>query len=191
MLVEQIFPVTVARFDGLLSDAEIAAASAAAIEADLQLNPFRVPYSRPVKTSLDVLYPEIYGPIFERVRLLTEEAYKVKITELIGRESIFLNGQHLPTHVEGASDLSALLWLDWSCIADPDQADYSGIFCLQNPSGVFGFKKLPWEPSRSKMYEPFPGSLVVHPSYIPHYVFPYKGERPGVEIHFTMMVESQ
>ncbi len=189
-MIEKLFPITVASMHGLLDAQEIAAASALAIEVDKNLNDFPVPYSRPARTSLDVLYPDVYGPIFTKVRLAVETAYQVRVKSLIGRESIFLDGQHLPVHVEGDSDLSALLWLDWSAKSDPSKRDYTGMFCLQSPSGVVGFKKHGWEPARSKMYEPQPGSLVIHPSYVPHFVFPYKGERPGVEIHFEILVES-
>jgi hypothetical protein len=189
-MIEQLFAAQVVRVDQLLTAEEINAGTAAAIDADRRLNDFPTPYSRPVKTSLDVLYPNFFSSIFAKVRAVTEAAYGVKLTSLIGRESVFLNGQHLPVHVEGDSDLSAVLWLDWSAKPVPAKRDYAGMFCLQNPSGVVGFKNHAWEAPRSKMVEPRPGSLFIHPSYVPHFVFPYQGERPGVEIHFEMKVEA-
>lgn len=190
-MLQNIFHVQIARFDGLLNDREIADANVAAIAADLQLNPFLVPYSRPDKTSLDVLFPEVFGVVFDKVRAATEAAYGVHVTSLIGRESVFLNGQHLPVHVEGESHLSGVLWLDWSATPNPQERDYNGMFCMNNPSGVVGFKDLPFEAPRSMMFPPASGALVLHPSYVPHYVFPYKGERPGVEIHFEILVEKK
>ncbi|MCL4654301.1 hypothetical protein L0Z24_02380 [Burkholderia multivorans] len=83
-----------------------------------------------------------------------------------------------------------MLWLDWTARPNPERCDYNGMFCMHNPSGVFGFKKLPFEPPRSRMVEPRAGSLVIHPSYVPHFVFPYRGERLGVEIHFELLVEA-
>lgn len=188
--IHHLFHVAIAKFDGLLDTAEVEAASAAAIEADLKLNDYPVPYSRPSKTSLDVLYPDVFGPIFEKVKACAEAAYKVKVTSIVGRESVFRDGQHLPVHNEAAdAHLSALLWLDWSAKPDHSKRDYAGMFALCNPSGVWGSQKLPWEMPRTQIYEPQPGSLVIHPSYVPHYVYPYKGERPGVEIHFEMKVQ--
>lgn len=189
MMVEHLFHITVARFDGLLNEAQIAAASAAAIEADRKLNDFPVPYSRPDKTSLHLLYPKVFSPIFDQVRSCAEAAFGIQVESIVGRESIFLDGQHLPVHNESAdAHLSALLWLDWSAKPNPATKDFAGMFALCNPSGVWGSQKLPWERPRTRHYEPRPGSLVIHPSYVPHYVYPYKGERPGVEIHFEMKV---
>lgn len=190
-MLQNIFPVQVARIDGLLSPQEIADANRVAMATDLALNPFRVPYSRPDKRSLDVLCPDEFNVVFAKVKAATEAAYGVRVTSLIGRESVFLNGQHLPVHVEGDSHLSGVLWLDWSATPNPQERDYSGMFCMQNPSGVVGFKDLPFEAPRSMMFPPVSGSLVLHPSYVPHFVFPYNGARPGVEIHFEILVEKK
>ncbi|MCS6767050.1 MAG: hypothetical protein MO847_11980, partial [Candidatus Protistobacter heckmanni] len=134
-MIEHIFPVTVARIDALLDAQEIAAATRLVIEADRTLNDFPVPYSRPDRTSLEALYPDVYGPIFAKVRAAAEAAYGVRVRAITGRESVFLDGQHLPVHVEGDSDLSALLWLDWTARPDPAKRDYNGMFCMQNPGG--------------------------------------------------------
>lgn len=190
-MVKHLFAVQIARADGLLEPHEISAANALAIKTDLALNPLRVPYSRPDKRSLDVLHPDVYAPIFAKVKAFTQTIFGCKVSSLIGRESVFHNGQHLPVHVEGDSHLSGVLWLDWTAQSNPEQQDYNGLFCLQNPSGVFGFKSLPFEQPRSTMEEPRSGSLVIHPSYVPHFVFPYQGKRPGVEIHFEILVEKK
>ena len=190
-MLQTLFGIQVARLDGLLTPQEVEAANCAAIATDLALNPFRVPYSRPDKRSLDVLCPAEFEVVFAKVKAATESAYDVRVTSLIGRESVFLNGQHLPVHVEGDAHLSAVLWLDWSAKPNSNERDFNGIFCMQNPSGVIGFKNLPWETPRSQNFEPCSGSLLIHPSYVPHYVFPYHGVRPGVEVHFEILVEKK
>lgn len=183
----ELFAVRVLRCDAIVPPADIATLTQHALAVHRDLNPYRVPYSRPDRRSLDVLLPEVFDPVFDAVREKVRIGYDCEVEHIEGRESVLWNGTHLPTHVE-KSDLSAILWLDYSAVANPERCDYNGLFVLGNPSGPWGFQSLPWEGSRCQMIEPKPGALVIHPSYIHHFVYPYRADRPGVEIHFEINV---
>jgi hypothetical protein len=183
-----LFPVMVLRAEDAIPTDWLPALTHSALRWHMELNPHRVPYSRPDRRSLDTLAPLIWRPVFDVVRAKVRDHFKCEVAHLEGRESVLWNGTHLPVHVE-KSDLSGMLWLDYSAKADPAKQDFNGLFQLDNPSGPIGFKKLPWE-ERGKMVEPKPGTLILHPSYIHHYVYPYQGERPGVEIHFEITLKA-
>lgn len=189
--VVELFSSRLVYCEEVLPPEQIAHMAELALEYHFKLNPHRVPYSRPDRTSLDILAPEVFQPAFDVVREKVREHFGCEIDDdhFTGRESVLWNGTHLPVHVE-PTDLSAILWLDYSAVPNADDADYNGLFTVKSPSGAFGSRKLPWEHSRNFMVEPKVGGLVIHPSYLDHWVWPYHGERPGVEIHFEMNVKA-
>ena len=64
---------------------------------------------------------------------------------------------------------------------DP-KSDTTSLLFGGRASGVFG--------NINHMEMPAPGDAFVFPSHMPHFVFPYNGERPGVELHFEMLAEA-
>jgi hypothetical protein len=88
------------------------------------------------------------------------------------------------------ADISCVLWLDFPAKPDPTKRDYSGMFCLHNPHLLFGGRASGVFGNINHMEMPAPGDAFVFPSHMPHFVFPYNGERPGVELHFEMLAEA-
>jgi hypothetical protein len=64
------------------------------------------------------------------------------------------------------------------------------MFCLHNPHLLFGGRASGVFGNINHMEMPAPGDAFVFPSHMPHFVFPYNGERPGVELHFEMLAEA-
>ena len=117
--VNKIFPAPVLRIQKLLSASEVAQASELALKANERLNDHQVPYSRTYRDSLDFMYPEYFKPIFRRLRRHIEDEFKCNVSSMVGRESIFRYGQHLPFHTEPHADISCVLWLDFPAKPDP------------------------------------------------------------------------
>ncbi len=183
--VMELFPVRAMVCEDVLPVAECQRLAQVALAVHHRLHPYRLPYRRPDPVSLDELMPETFAPLFDLVRDKVRVGFGCEVAHMVGRELVLWNGTHMPPHVEH-NDLSAILWLDYTAEPDPEHWDYNGLVTLVNPSGPWGFKDLPWEPPRSQMIEPRVGALALFPSYVTHYIHPYRGSRPGVEIHFEM-----
>ena len=188
--VNKIFPAPVLRIRELLGATEVEQATELALKANDRLNDHQVPYSRTYRDSLDFMYPEFFKPIFRRLRRHIEDEFKCNVSSMVGRESIFRYGQHLPFHTEPHADISCVLWLDFPAKPDPAKRDYSGMFCLHNPHLLFGGRASGVFGNINHMEMPAPGDAFVFPSHMPHFVFPYNGDRPGVELHFEMLAEA-
>jgi len=161
--VNKIFPAPVLRIQELLSAPEVAQASGLALKANERLNDHKVPYSRTYRDSLDFMYPEFFKPIFRRLRRHIEDEFKCNVSSMVGRESIFRYGQHLPFHTEPHADISCVLWLDFPAKPDPAKRDYSGMFCLHNPHLLFGGRASGVFGNINHMEMPAPGDAFVIP----------------------------
>ena len=115
--VNKIFPAPVLRIRELLGSMEVEQATELALKANDRLNDHQVPYSRTYRDSLDFMYPEFFKPIFRRLRRHIEDEFKCNVSSMVGRESIFRYGQHLPFHTEPHADISCVLWLDFPAIS--------------------------------------------------------------------------
>jgi hypothetical protein len=132
---------------------------------------------------------DVFRPLENQVREAIGHAYQCEPVWQTAREVITQPGQFIPLHAED-TDLSAVYWIDGNARPDPSRQDYSGAFVLVNPSGAYGSRKLPWEGWRSEIIHPYPGLLVIFPSYLAHHSHPYNGTRPSVEVHFEFRVQA-
>ena len=149
------------------------------------INPHGMPWSRCTRESLHIAEP--FQQVTELIEHVVETEYGCSVSQLTGREVVIQNGQCLPLHCED-TDLSAVFVLSTEARANPERSDYSGAFVLVNPSGAFGFKRLPWEGLRSELIYPAAGMLLIFPSYLAHHTHPYNAQEPAVELHFELNV---
>ncbi len=156
-----------------------------ALELHERLNPQGKPWSRLSRQSLHD--KDDFSPVCQLLEQVVDAEYGCTVTALTGREVVMHQSQALPLHCEDA-DLSAVFFLSHHARPDPRRADYAGAFVLVNPSGPFGFKRLPWEGLRSELIYPAEGMLLVFPSYLAHHTHPYNAQEPGIELHFELKV---
>ncbi len=184
-----LFPCRVAVGDNVLPQPVLSELAAGAYAVWDRLNKARRAFGREDRTPLEVIDPELFTKGSDAVKRAIESWYNCEVASIEGREVVFHDGDYITPHIEGGCDISAELFLDYSAVPDTSKSRYDGCLTLENPSGCWGHTTLPWEKHRVHTLEGITGRLVAHPAYMPHFVHPYYGPRPGINIHYEIRVK--
>lgn len=99
------------------------------------------------------------------------------------------NGQFNRVHIHPGCTWSGVYYVDPGDAPADGMAD-SGAFVLQHPNLGAVMSFFPDLTPQSFAVQPRPGLCLVFPSYLPHEVYPYRGQRPRISVAFNARREA-
>lgn len=144
------------------------------------------------------------GPMFAELTELITDAGRLGLIEMARRSgarvwpdyrlgiqawAMVVNpGDYLVPHDHADAHLSGVYYVD-AGDADQELHPESGLLAFMDPRGglatVPGMELFP----STFTVEPFTGVVVMFPSFLTHYVHPYRGTRPRVSVSFNIRAE--
>ncbi len=107
--------------------------------------------------------------------------------EAVAWANINRDGAYHVVHQHADNHWSGVYYVD-AGRPDPN-VPLSGILELQDPRGVASMAPIPgFEFGHKTAIEPRSGMMLMFPSWLPHFVHPYKGEGPRIAIAFNVKV---
>ena len=92
-------------------------------------------------------------------------------------------------HTHHSSMVSGVFYVDVG-IPDPDDTESNGTIAFVDPRVAVEMIQLPGNPFGDKLqFQPQPGSFILFPSWLQHFVDPFRGDGTRISIAFNIAVE--
>ena len=102
--------------------------------------------------------------------------------------NISRRGGYHRLHTHHSSMLAGVLYLD-AGVPDPDDTENNGCITFDDPRTGVEMIPLPGNPFGDKVrFDPAPGMLLLFPSWLKHFVDPFRGEGARISIAFNVMM---
>lgn len=93
-------------------------------------------------------------------------------------------------HTHHSSMVSGVFYVDIGT-PDPDDTDFNGSISFVDPRVAVEMVQLPGRPFGDKLkMDPKPGSLLLFPSWLQHFVDPFRGEGTRISIAFNVSLQA-
>lgn len=93
-------------------------------------------------------------------------------------------------HTHHSSMISGVFYVDIGQ-PDPDDTEFNGTICFLDPRIAVEMIQIPGNPFGSKLkVEPKPGMMLLFPSWLQHFVDPFRGDGTRVSIAFNIALHS-
>jgi uncharacterized protein (TIGR02466 family) len=94
-------------------------------------------------------------------------------------------------HTHHSAMVSGVFYVDTGR-PDPDDTEFNGTICFADPRNAVEMIQLPGQPFGDKLkFDPRPGMLLLFPSWLKHFVDPFRGEGTRISIAFNVVLQPQ